>query len=681
MADATRKVLLVGWDSADWRIIDPLLQKGLMPVLASVIGRGSRGNLASLESMLSPIVWTSIATGKLPHKHGVLGFIEPIPAEDSFSTDWDHAAGGVRQVGSTTRQTKALWNILSEAGLHTHMLGWFASHPAEPIHGNCVSERFSLTAAEPAPPEPWPLPAGTVTPASAAGWLQNLRIHPSEIEGDALLPFIPRAAELDQSNPVTARLLTSLAVILAKAASLQAAATTILENEPWDFLGVYFQALDELGHHFMPWHPPVLPGVDPGEAALFGGVMEMAYQFHDMMLGQLLHLAGPDTTLVLVSDHGFESGAQRPGTIANDHATMAGWHRRYGIIAMAGPGLNAGERLYGSSVLDITPTILHLFGLPVGEDMDGKVLVGALQNPAPLTRRPTWDDPPRSAPPIPNPAPPDPVDSRAAPNTTAAEEQAVLDQLVALGYLEAPESSPTSLRDTARRELQYNRIGSLLEARDYPAAARHARELAAQCPEERRYQLKLIQTLLHSQLPHEAQQVLTTLETSTAPCAGTHRLAAHLLLEQRNPAAAMARFELAAALGGPSPGLTEQIGWVLLRQRQWTAAEAHFREALSLDPDRPHSLAGLARALVRQDRDEAALEAALGAVGLLHFFPLAHFQLGAILSKMGDYARAIRSFEIGLTQQPGNPHALRYLSQLHRRHYHHHLGSGFTFPS
>ena len=390
---------------------------------------------------------------------------------------------------------------------------------------------------------------------------------------------------LDQSDPETARLLTDLAIILAKAASLQAAATAILEKEPWDFLGVYFQALDELGHHFMPWHPPVLPGIDPQQAEIYGGVMEMGYRFHDMMLGTLLQLAGPDIMLVLVSDHGFESGLQRPGTIANDHATMAGWHRRYGIIAITGPGLTANERLYGSSVLDITPTILHYFGLPVGGDMDGKVLITAFENPAPLLRLPTWDDPASS---------PAPVANASTASTPA-------------------------------------------EARDFPKATRHARDLAAECPGERRYQLKLIQTLLHSRLHHEAWQTLTALETATEPCAGTHRMAAHILLEQGQTPAALARFALAETLSGPSPGLMEQTGWVLLRQRQWSEAEARFRAALALDPDRPQSLTGLARSLVRQDQNEAALEAALGAVGLLHFFPLGHFQLGAILSKMGDY--------------------------------------------
>lgn len=95
---------------------------------------------------------------------------------------------------SATRQTKALWNILSESGLNTHVLGWFASHPAEKINGICVSERFSLTPGHLTAGEIWPLPTGTITPESAAAWIKDLRVHPTEIEGEAILPFIPGAA-------------------------------------------------------------------------------------------------------------------------------------------------------------------------------------------------------------------------------------------------------------------------------------------------------------------------------------------------------------------------------------------------------------------------------------------------------------------------------------------------------
>jgi arylsulfatase A-like enzyme len=73
---AKRRLLLLGWDAADWKVIQPLVDAGQMPNLARLLERGVMGNHASLQPMLSPMLWTSIATGKRPSKHGVHGFSE-----------------------------------------------------------------------------------------------------------------------------------------------------------------------------------------------------------------------------------------------------------------------------------------------------------------------------------------------------------------------------------------------------------------------------------------------------------------------------------------------------------------------------------------------------------------------------------------------------------------------------
>ena len=49
-----RKVLLIGWDGADWKTINPLLDAGKMPALESLINRGVMGNIATLDPPLSP---------------------------------------------------------------------------------------------------------------------------------------------------------------------------------------------------------------------------------------------------------------------------------------------------------------------------------------------------------------------------------------------------------------------------------------------------------------------------------------------------------------------------------------------------------------------------------------------------------------------------------------------------
>ena len=110
------------------------------------------------------------------------------------------------------------------------------------------------------------------------------------------------------------------------------------------------------------------------------------------MLGRLIELAGPETTVIVVSDHGFKSDDRRPAYIPPEAAGPAVEHRHFGMICMRGPGIKQGETLYGASILDIAPTVLHLFGLPVGRDMDGHVLTTALESAGAVETIASWED-------------------------------------------------------------------------------------------------------------------------------------------------------------------------------------------------------------------------------------------------------------------------------------------------
>ena len=123
-----KKLLLIGWDAADWQMMNPLIDAGQMPTLKKLMDEGVSGNLATIRPMLSPMLWTSIATGKRADKHGIHGFLEPLPDGTN-----------VRPVTSTSRKCKAIWNILNQSGLRSNVINWFASYPAEPINGAMVA--------------------------------------------------------------------------------------------------------------------------------------------------------------------------------------------------------------------------------------------------------------------------------------------------------------------------------------------------------------------------------------------------------------------------------------------------------------------------------------------------------------------------------------------------------------
>jgi len=163
------------------------------------------------------------------------------------------------------------------------------------------------------------------------------------------------------------------------------------------------------------------------------------------MPGRYLQLAGPNTHVLVISDHGFHSDALRSQWIPAEPAGPAVEHRHFRIFVMAGPGLQQGERIFGSSILDITPTVLTLFGLPVGADMDGTAQIQAWEKPPEVRRIPSWDDVPGED----GRHPPDVVqDTRAA--------AAALEQMIALGYIAPlPENLTEAVRETTR-ELDYN---------------------------------------------------------------------------------------------------------------------------------------------------------------------------------------------------------------------------------
>ena len=108
------------------------------------------------------------------------------------------ATGAVRPVTNLSRKVKAVWNILTQSGLRSNVIGWWPSHPAEPIDGVMVSNHYQR-ARKPVD-QPWPVLPGTVHPPDLAGKIAGLRIHPGELDAGQILPFIPRAAEIDQEK-------------------------------------------------------------------------------------------------------------------------------------------------------------------------------------------------------------------------------------------------------------------------------------------------------------------------------------------------------------------------------------------------------------------------------------------------------------------------------------------------
>ena len=639
-AAAKRKVLLIGWDAADWEVITPLLEEGLMPSLDGLINRGVMGNLATLQPILSPMLWNSVATGKFADKHGIHGFIEPDPKN-----------GGARPYTSTSRKCKALWNILTQSNLRSNVVGWWASHPAEPINGTVVTNAFGGVKFD--PERGWRVPQGTIHPAEKSALLARFKIFPSELTEAHILPFIPNAPKIEQQSD---QRLSTFAKILSDAASIHAVATALMETEPADFTAVYYDAVDHFSHAFMPYNPPRLEWVREEDFELYKDVVRGAYRFHDMMLERLLQLAGPETTIILCSDHGFESGAKRPRATPREPAGPAVWHRQYGILVMAGPGIKHDERIYGASLIDITPTVLTIFDLPIGEDMDGRPLLEAFEIPPETKTIKSWES-------VPGDSGMHSGDQELDPD----QAQELMQQFAALGYIEDPDADKEKAAESADIEAKYNISRTYLWKGQPDRALPLLEEIVRRRPWEDRFLSHLAVCYFQDGYLLQAEKVISAMSDNGVPeHALTMLLLAKIKFARGDLGGSYESLLAAEAMNPGIPDVYTQIGNAFERLYQWDNAQTAYEKAIALDENNAFALEGLSSIYRRKKLNQETADMALRAVSLLHRLPLAHFNIGVAMARSGEPERAILAFETALRFQPKMVNAHRYLATLHR---------------
>jgi predicted AlkP superfamily phosphohydrolase/phosphomutase/Tfp pilus assembly protein PilF len=349
------KVAILGLDGADWEILDPLIKAGRTPNLAALKARAAYGPMKSMDPMLSPILWTTAATGKPPDQHGVIDFLVR-----------DAATGKPTPVSSRARKVKAMWNILGDVGRSSDFIGWWATWPAEQIEGTMVTDRVAYSTFSFAP---------ELKDASGATWPPDYfeKLRPRLVKAED----IPDR-DLRRFADATPEEFRRLAGIVAGARSYHAAALDLLARGQPDLFSIYYQGIDEVGHRYQHFMPPKMGMVSAEDFQRYRGTVEAYYAYQDELIGQILKQLDKNTVVIVMSDHGFRNGTGRP---ANEPPYVEGkpglWHRRYGIFLMAGPEVKPGA-LDTTSLLDIAPTTLDLLGLPKGEDMPGRVVEEAM---------------------------------------------------------------------------------------------------------------------------------------------------------------------------------------------------------------------------------------------------------------------------------------------------------------
>lgn len=645
------RVLLIGLDAADWDLLNPLLDCGRLPTLQALTERGCTGRLATLTPCLSPCLWTSVATGRFPDEHGVLGFVQRDPT-----------SGLLSPAGSNSRQVPAIWNIANHCEKRSVVIGWYATHPVEPVLGSMISD-LAVVPEWGTPECPPSIPPLGVFPLSDEAAFEWMKLHPAEITAEDLEPFIPRISEIDlrqDSRPL------HLSEILARDSTVQAYATYRLAQNDWDFAAVYFQGLDTAGHHFMPFHPPRMEHIEADDFDLYSGVMTRLAVFYDSVIGRLLELADSDTCVLIVSDHGFHCGESRPHTAAADRGLdqdAAKWHTPLGVFIAAGPGISSDSRIHGATLLDIAPTVLRILDLPLDRSMPGRIPPGLLTGSAPQIWIDNWKDVCGTACRWPAQA----VDS------SSAAVNCLL-QIQRLGYNTGLGDSVAHLRnDEVQRhaehvavEWEINRCASLQSRGQAAVAIDLLQGLVTRFPASPRLHKSLVQAYWNAERFNECSEHLHQSRELLHADPEMQTLQCLLAFIESSFQQAFQELAERITLHPESLHACAAIGEHLFRRGELEAAESVFQFRIQYDKPCFRSLAGLAAIRLTQAAFTDTVQLCRQSLGLRYFQPHVHFLLSVALQQIGQHAAAIESAKVALQQQPQHPQVLPHLHRLLR---------------
>jgi hypothetical protein len=355
-------VIWLGLDGLDWELLDRLSAEGRMPNWKRLTAEGSTARLRSFAPTLSPVVWTTLATGVGPDVHRVLDFQEVDPA-----------TGQRVPISGRSRVGPAIWNVASAKGKTVGVVGWWATNPAEEVRGFFVSDASSPILFDGLPKQ------GVAFPASLAPGVEQILAREGRVAGEDLAAFVAMpaseiAAQLSSGDPANKLVLLSRAIAATRVESR--IARELYDRQFPDLMMLYLEGTDVIGHLFASWVPPKMDCVSDADFARYRGAVDAYYALVDRVIGQWMRRAGEDgATLVVNSDHGFRWGADRSCESGSlDPATALSWHRLDGVFAAWGARVIPSRERGDASVFDVEPTVAALLGLPVDRNARGSAL-------------------------------------------------------------------------------------------------------------------------------------------------------------------------------------------------------------------------------------------------------------------------------------------------------------------
>lgn len=264
-----RRVMVIGLDGATFDLIRPWIEDGTMPTLQRLVKGGASGVLTTTLPPISSSAWVSFATGKNPGKHGLVDFVHPRPNSYQISI-----------VSPQQRASKAIWNLLSDAGRKVGIVGMPVTYPPEEVNGYMVSDFLTPSASD-----------DYTYPPSLGDELEQA------MGGFPLLPD-----ERYRSTKFTDKFIADMVTDVERRLE---GALYLLDNEATDFFFILFWSNDMLQHETWSLLDETHPDHDPRAGERYRNLVVDFHRKLDHAVGRLLDKAGPEDLVIVMSDHGF----------------------------------------------------------------------------------------------------------------------------------------------------------------------------------------------------------------------------------------------------------------------------------------------------------------------------------------------------------------------------------------
>jgi predicted AlkP superfamily phosphohydrolase/phosphomutase len=266
----SKKVLFIGLDGSTFDVLDPLVNKGLMPRLKRFTEEGVRGPLETTIPPITPTAWVSWMTGKNPGKHGVFEFL----LRKKGSTALPETP-----VNSRSRDGLPFWDLLGQLGKNAIVTNVPCTYPPSMVNGLMVSDFLT--------------PRGRRDFTSPAGLLDEIesRFGPYQL----YITEVYRPGNID-------KILDQLFGELDYKTKVNC---YLMDEYGWDVFATHYWGTDRFQHEL--WHllDESHPAFDRKEHNTHISRIHEYWNTVDTTLGQLFDAAGEEATVYLGSDHGF----------------------------------------------------------------------------------------------------------------------------------------------------------------------------------------------------------------------------------------------------------------------------------------------------------------------------------------------------------------------------------------